>query len=61
MSAAFRKISRRAAGFVFDHAGNAACAAEMAELTSSRDADEALHICLCEEGELTAKVVWGGV
>jgi hypothetical protein len=46
MSAAFRKMSRRLEGFVLAQAGNADCAAEMADLTSWREADEDFHISL---------------
>jgi hypothetical protein len=51
------KIARLAVGFIFDHAGNAAWAAEVAALTSSRDADDDCHISSCELGDVTEKVV----
>lgn len=50
-------MSRFAAGFNLAHAGNAACAAAAAFLASSREADEDSQIFLCDEGEVTAKVV----
>ena len=57
MLAAFMKISRFAAGFNLAQAGKAACAAAVAFLASSIDADDDCQICLCEEGEVTENVV----
>ena len=51
------KTPRFAAGFILDHVGKAACAASTAALTSSSEADEDFHTSLCEEGEVTEKVV----
>lgn len=57
MLAAFMKISRFAAGFNLAQAGKAACAAAVAFLASSIDADDDCQICLCEEGEVMENVV----
>ena len=48
---------RFAVGFILDHAGNAAFAAETALLTSSSDAAEEFHTCFCVAGDVTVKVV----
>lgn len=57
MSAAFMKMSRFAAGFILAHAENAACAAAVAFLASSSDADDDCQISSCDAGEVTANVV----
>jgi hypothetical protein len=58
MSAAFMKMARFAAGYIFDHAGNAACAASVAALASSREAEEDCHTISCDAGAVTEKVVF---
>jgi hypothetical protein len=48
---------RLAECFILDQAENADLAAETADLTSSREAEELFHTVLWDEGDVTAKVV----